>query len=870
MRLVKAGMAARQSRDAANDAATQAEAAATAADKAADEAGKAVDAAKDSTTAANAATKAADNAVTAAERASTVTELARKADVERLAQQQDEAVLAADEASRAHDARVTAAEWKVGRLQQLNADTRKLLNDAAAATDPAVTAAKGRQAAVNLLSSGGTWVKDAAEAALSGTDADVAEFVRAQLAIALEQDDRVSVAHIAATTKIPAQQQAALDTVDRPVGQVREWLRTRTYPGKADDDRVAVAKIAADGGPGVKAAASKALDGTAADLAAFLQTGQYKAREDDDRVAVTQALASGGPEVRAAAQAVLSGPSAGLRSFLEIGLYKARQRDANAAAHIAEISTLLSATYKSAWLAQKDAAEAQKVAAQARKDAAKAIEWADKAQDSAAQADTYAKQADKSADQAAKSAESADQSAKTAHAAAASAQQDAQSAARSAESAQHSAGIAGDYAFQAGISAYEAGQSAEAAGKDAAQAAKASTEAMKIAADKLVAELKAQIKQEAQETSKPLSDDELRRALEKQLVDYRGMILENGDFKPGDTMLVCGSDGAGGMGCITSTYLDRLIAWYVGADEIEKCLTGKSMSCLGDLALSALKLKVLRVLPCQKNSFVPGTRVLLGDGRAKAIEDIRVGEKVLATDPVSGRTQAEPVQATITGQGEKSLVKVTVSAEGSGATSTVTATDGHPFWVSDSHAWRDAGDLRPGMELRTAAGTQAQVTAVKSWTAPDQRVHNLTVAKFHTYYVLAGATPVVVHNAKAKCSLMIDHVGQVDQDWVTKGAHVNLKDGMEVALRPDGKGGITGEAIRLRKGTATTKQVQAVVDAIESDPKVREDMIRVTKAAKEVFESSAKAMKEGRNPQWRFSNDRSAELQALIEAMEKM
>ncbi|MFI1470493.1 hypothetical protein [Streptomyces wuyuanensis] len=47
-------------------------------------------------------------------------------------------------------------------------------------------------------------------------------------------------------------------------------------------------------------------------------------------------------------------------------------------------------------------------------------------------------------------------------------------------------------------------------------------------------------------------------------------------------------------------------------------------------------------------------------------------------------------------------------------------------------------------------------------------------------------------------------------------------------------------------------------------------MIRVAKAAKEVFESSAKAMKEGRNPQWRFSNDRTEELQQLIDAMEKM
>jgi hypothetical protein len=49
------------------------------------------------------------------------------------------------------------------------------------------------------------------------------------------------------------------------------------------------------------------------------------------------------------------------------------------------------------------------------------------------------------------------------------------------------------------------------------------------------------------------------------------------------------------------------------------------------------------------------------------------------------------------------------------------------------------------MWLRTSAGTHVQVTAVKKWSA-TQRVHNLTVADLHTYYVLAGGTPVLVHN----------------------------------------------------------------------------------------------------------------------------
>ncbi|MGG7570662.1 hypothetical protein [Streptomyces sirii] len=57
------------------------------------------------------------------------------------------------------------------------------------------------------------------------------------------------------------------------------------------------------------------------------------------------------------------------------------------------------------------------------------------------------------------------------------------------------------------------------------------------------------------------------------------------------------------MSCTQSTYLDRLIAWYVGADEIEQCLQTRKLSCLKGLALSALKLKALKKAgPCRKKA----------------------------------------------------------------------------------------------------------------------------------------------------------------------------------------------------------------------------------------------------------------------------
>ncbi|GAA2444988.1 hypothetical protein GCM10010405_30550 [Streptomyces macrosporus] len=147
------------------------------------------------------------------------------------------------------------------------------------------------------------------------------------------------------------------------------------------------------------------------------------------------------------------------------------------------------------------------------------------------------------------------------------------------------------------------------------------------------------------------------------------------------------------------------------------------------------------------NSFLPGTKVLIADGSAKPIEDVKIGDKVLATDPETEGTRVETVTAEIIGSGTKHLVKVTVDLDGERGerTASVTATDGHPFWVPELGEWLDATDLQPGQWLQTSSGTWVQITAVKRWTA-HATVHNLTVSDLHTYYVLAGATPVLVHN----------------------------------------------------------------------------------------------------------------------------
>ncbi|MGW9436133.1 polymorphic toxin-type HINT domain-containing protein [Streptomyces sp. NPDC055607] len=143
------------------------------------------------------------------------------------------------------------------------------------------------------------------------------------------------------------------------------------------------------------------------------------------------------------------------------------------------------------------------------------------------------------------------------------------------------------------------------------------------------------------------------------------------------------------------------------------------------------------------NSFVQGTEVLLPDGTSKPIEEVESGDTVIATDPETGETAPKFVTATIFTQTDKKFVDLDVVTED--GPKVITATSHHPFWSESEQAWLDAGDLKPGMKLRVDDGTTVTVRAAHAYTA-KRATYNLTVADLHTYYVLAGATPVLVHN----------------------------------------------------------------------------------------------------------------------------
>ncbi|MEV0607139.1 RHS repeat-associated core domain-containing protein [Polymorphospora rubra] len=181
---------------------------------------------------------------------------------------------------------------------------------------------------------------------------------------------------------------------------------------------------------------------------------------------------------------------------------------------------------------------------------------------------------------------------------------------------------------------------------------------------------------------------------------------------------------------------------------------------------------------CVDNSFTPGTHVLLADGTTKPIEDVELGDEVVAYDTETGEAVDSTVSAVIVGEGEKKLVDVAVDTDGDAGdqTATITATDGHPFWVPELGAWIDAAKLQPGQWLQTAAGTWVRIAAVHAYTE-QQRVHNLTVTNTHTYHVMASDQPILVHNCKPYVwEPFREGVAQEPQDAVPSGSWMQPGD----------------------------------------------------------------------------------------------
>ena len=145
-----------------------------------------------------------------------------------------------------------------------------------------------------------------------------------------------------------------------------------------------------------------------------------------------------------------------------------------------------------------------------------------------------------------------------------------------------------------------------------------------------------------------------------------------------------------------------------------------------------------------KCSFAPSTPVLLADGKTKSIASLKVGDKVESANPNTGKEEGGRAVQHIWINHDTDLLDVTVST-GHGHTAVIHTTANHPFWDETTHAWVAAGELKPGHQLASVGNQHPIVVSVKVTPGAANR-WNLTVQQLHTYYVVAGGTPILVHN----------------------------------------------------------------------------------------------------------------------------
>ncbi|GAB1641439.1 hypothetical protein KRMM14A1259_18620 [Krasilnikovia sp. MM14-A1259] len=155
------------------------------------------------------------------------------------------------------------------------------------------------------------------------------------------------------------------------------------------------------------------------------------------------------------------------------------------------------------------------------------------------------------------------------------------------------------------------------------------------------------------------------------------------------------------------------------------------------------------------HSFRGDTRVLMADGGTTAIQDIRLGQQVLAGDPASQTTAAQSVTA-LHVNADTELTDLTL-ADGS----MVHTTAHHPFWTPQQQTWTDASDLVAGMTLGSTSGSTTSVKLVHNFTG-NTTMYDLTVDRLHTYYVLAGNTPVLVHNCGGESQITDERLAHIE------------------------------------------------------------------------------------------------------------
>lgn len=174
-------------------------------------------------------------------------------------------------------------------------------------------------------------------------------------------------------------------------------------------------------------------------------------------------------------------------------------------------------------------------------------------------------------------------------------------------------------------------------------------------------------------------------------------------------------------------------------DFVDGVLWGAELATLGRLKAG----KLLKACNC----FTAGTKVLTDEGE-KPIEEIEVGDKVLAKSDETGEVAYKEVVGLFQKQTDE-IYKVYIGDE------VIEATAEHPFWL-DGKGWTEVKDLKVGDLLVTSGGATLAIDKIKK-EPREATVYNFEVADFHSYFV--SNLGIWVHN----CDLTKWNKGSFDK-----------------------------------------------------------------------------------------------------------
>jgi RHS repeat-associated protein len=135
-------------------------------------------------------------------------------------------------------------------------------------------------------------------------------------------------------------------------------------------------------------------------------------------------------------------------------------------------------------------------------------------------------------------------------------------------------------------------------------------------------------------------------------------------------------------------------------------------------------------------SFTGSTAVLMADGSQRPIEDVEVGDKVIATNPETGEQRAKTVEHVWVH--DDTVIDLVIDGE------VITTTEDHPFWSVTDRRFERADELGNGERVISADGSVVRVSGLQLGTARQAMTYNLTVEGIHTFHV--GQSEILVHN----------------------------------------------------------------------------------------------------------------------------